>query len=31
VHVLDGFALAIVGEKWSGMRLRFGHSHWGSG
>lgn len=30
VHVLDGFALAIVGKKWSGMRLSFGHSHQGS-
>ena len=30
VNVLDGFALAIVGEEWSGRRLKFGDSHWGS-
>jgi hypothetical protein len=29
VNVLDGFALAIVGEERSGKRLRFGNSHWG--
>jgi hypothetical protein len=30
VNVLDGFALAIVWEEWSGRRLKFGDSHWGS-
>ena len=30
MNVLDGFALAIVGEEWSGRRLKFGDSHWGS-
>ena len=29
VDVIDGFALAIVGKEWSGMRLSFGYSHLG--